>query len=127
MTDLPTDDQTTDGQANNDQATDGQTTNDQPTLDQPIVDLKRVANIIAMHRPDEQFMSAQIIQEYLGEYVANTGTPVGRSWNGQFGKILSINREVLGIEKLSKKAEPIIDDHGHRTTSTRWVCLELVR
>lgn len=87
-------------------------------------DLPKVARIIRSYREaGKQPLSAELIRDYAGRYLADVDTPVGRSWNAMFGRMLSKHREFLGIEKQSAKAERIVDDQGRPTTSTRWVCL----
>ncbi len=87
-------------------------------------DLPKVARIIRCYREaGKQPLSAELIRDYAGQYLADVDTPVGRSWNAMFGRMLSKNRECLGIEKHSATAERTIDDQGRRTSSTRWVCL----
>ncbi|WP_278362666.1 hypothetical protein [Stutzerimonas kunmingensis] len=83
------------------------------------VDLDVVAQILADFRSAaKQPLTSEIIKIYMGNFVANTGIPAHRSWNAQFGKILSANRETLGLDNPTE--ENVTDDLGNMTTSNRW-------
>ncbi len=83
------------------------------------VDLEAVSKIIADfksagHSP----LTSEVIKAYMGHFVSNTGVLGHLSWNAQFGKILSENRETFGITDPTE--EPVTDELGNVTTSKRW-------
>ena len=82
------------------------------------VSLTRIACCInALGSPE--FTTANVIGKYLGRFCSDVETPAVYSFNAQFGKILKRNETQLGITEIASN-ESIEDDHGHRTTASRW-------
>lgn len=87
------------------------------------VDLDVVSQIVdSFRKKAERPLTAEIIRAYMGHFVANTGVSASRSWNAQFGKILSAHSAALGMTKLAE--ENVTDDIGNVTTSARWAFVD---
>jgi hypothetical protein len=82
------------------------------------VSLERVRDCIQKLGGNE-FTTADVIRKYSGRFCSNIGTPATYSFNAQFGALLKRNEAKLGIVEIAGN-EPVKDDHGHDTTTSRW-------
>ncbi len=82
------------------------------------ISLSRISNCIREINRSE-FTTAEVIKKYFGRFCSNIGTPARYSFNAQFGALLKRNEEILGITEIASN-ESIKDDHGHKTSTSRW-------
>lgn len=89
--------------------------------DHIVVDLTEVAAAINRLRATNapEAYTADIIREYMGGFFSNGGVAVHLSWNAQFGRLISRNAEMLGIQEL-KPDQKVADDLMRETTSSLW-------
>ena len=86
--------------------------------EQIAVSLERIQNCIQEINKSE-FTTSEVIKKYLGRFCSDIGTPAAYSFNAQFGALLKRNELRLGITEIASN-ESIKDDHGHRTSTSRW-------
>ena len=84
------------------------------------VDLDQVRAAIERVRVTQpQATTAEVIREYMGVFASNRSVPPDRSWNAQFGKLLSKHQESLGIRLISA-GNAVRDALDHPTESALW-------
>lgn len=86
--------------------------------DQIDISIDRILELLP--ETGQQFTTADVIRWYSGGFCTNVGTPAYYSINAQFGKLLQRNHHVLRIEETEPNV-PITDDHGHPTSTSRWL------
>ncbi len=68
----------------------------------------------------KEFLTRDILAQYMGHYHSDRGQPPGKSWNANFGKILKQCEKETGMIKEIKKRVYTKDDSGNKTLNSLW-------
>jgi hypothetical protein len=82
----------------------------------------RIQDVIAEFN-GKPFFTADVIRKYSGGFFSNKGVPAIYSLNAQFGQLLQRNHDFFGIRQMADNIG-ILDDLGHKTTSSKWCVVQ---
>lgn len=74
---------------------------------------------LRLEHPGQHVPTSAIIARVLGQFLSDRHTPVGLSANARFGRLLSRNAEILGIELVQRRVR-VVDAVGHKTWAALW-------